>query len=58
MARQGTKSLRATSTTSRGVSVVLASACLITLSFEAMMWIMRYNDFQNDPLSSQLPDCA
>jgi hypothetical protein len=26
-------------------------------SFEDMMAIMRYNDFQHDPLSSQLPDC-
>jgi hypothetical protein len=28
-----------------------------TRSFEDMMAIMRYNNFQHDPLSSQLPDC-
>eukprot|EP00042_Codosiga_hollandica_P042942 m.401136 g.401136 ORF g.401136 m.401136 type:complete len:559 (+) comp56440_c0_seq2:369-2045(+) len=26
-------------------------------SMEGMEWIMRYNDFKNDPLSSQLPSC-
>ena len=26
-------------------------------SFEGMQWIMRYNDFQHDPLASQIPDC-
>ena len=26
-------------------------------SFEGMQAIMRYNNFQHDPLSSQIPDC-
>ena len=25
--------------------------------FEDMQTVMRYNDFKNDPLSSQLPSC-